>query len=160
MYNVDKEEGQAMKIYKVTNNINGMIYIGKTKRDIAKRWKQHCIDAKKPLMRFKLQEAILEYGADNFTIECIDEAQTDQEACEKEIFWIEHYQCIFPKGYNVSKGGNNGGNYVRIKNETTGEVFESITEAARKYNKAIQAINQALDKPHRTSAGCKWVTLK
>lgn len=149
-----------VKIYKITNSVNGMIYIGKTKRDISIRWKQHCNDAKNPLKRFRIHDDILKYGADNFKCEIIDEAQTDEEACEKEVFWINHYHCRFPEGYNVSKGGKNGGNLVKIKNETTGEVFDSMSEAARKYNRNIQAIHQALDKPHRTCAGCKWTTIK
>jgi len=149
-----------MKIYKIINNVNGMIYIGKTKRDLLVRWKQHCRDSKNPHKRFRLQEDILKYGPENFTIECIEEVQTEQEACEKEIYWIGKYDCRYPNGYNVSKGGMNGGSYVRIKNETTGEVFESISEAARRYNRKVGAIQMALDKPHRTSAGCKWVTIK
>lgn len=151
---------QIVKIYKVTNSVNKMIYIGKTKRDVLVRWKQHCQDAKTPWKRSRLHEDIIKHGADNFTLEIIDEAQTDEEACEKEIFWINYYHCIFPEGYNVSKGGKNGGNYVKIKNDTTGEVFESISEATRKYNKNIQAIRQALDKPNRSCAGCKWSTIK
>jgi len=151
-------KGEKMIIYKVTNNVNGTIYIGKTKNTIEQRWKQHC--SKSNLKKHRFYEAIQEFGKENFSIEIIDKATTDEEACEKEIYWISRYDCRYPNGYNVSKGGMNGGSYVRIKNETTGEVFESISEAARKYNRHIQAINQALDKPHRTSAGCKWVTIK
>ena len=33
-------------IYKVTNQINGKLYIGETIQTISKRWNRHCYDAK------------------------------------------------------------------------------------------------------------------
>jgi group I intron endonuclease len=149
-----------MIIYKVTNNVNGMIYIGKTKRPLITRWKQHCSDAKKPMKRFRLHEDIINFGKDNFTIEKIDEATTDEEACEKEKYWIKQYKCIYPNGYNVSRGGKDGGHLKKVMNVTTGEVFETMTDAVKKYNRQIRALEQALDKPHRTCAGCHWVTIE
>lgn len=145
-----------MIIYKITNNINNKVYIGKTKNTLEKRWKQHCSKARRNRSNAEFQKAILEFGPESFRIEQIDVASTDEEACLKEIHWIEHFDCIYPKGYNVSKGGTNGGNYTRIKNVTTGEEFDSMLEASKKYNRHIQAIHQALDKPNRTCAGCKW----
>ena len=34
-------------IYKITNQINGKIYIGKTLKTISSRWKEHCREAKR-----------------------------------------------------------------------------------------------------------------
>lgn len=147
------------KIYKITNSINGKVYIGKTIRGIKRRWKEHCYAAKGQLMHYKLHDAILKYGPDKFTIECIDEAKTDEEACEKEIYWIKQYNSLWPAGYNGSKGGKNSGHMVCVKNATTGEVFESITEAAKVYERTDQAIRQALDKPNKTCAGHHWITI-
>lgn len=154
------EIGKKMIVYKITNNTNGKIYIGKTKRTLKLRWQQHCYDAKKPLRCYRLHEDISKFGSDNFTIEQIDEALTDEDANEKEMYWIKFYDCRFPNGYNVSKGGNNGGSEKRVMNTTTGEMFYTMSEAAKKYNRRIQAIRQALDKPHRTCAGCHWVSIQ
>jgi group I intron endonuclease len=148
-----------MNIYKITNEVTGMVYIGKTKHPIEHRWKQHCYDAKSTLQRFRLQEDILKYGKESFRIEKIDEANTDEEACEKEIYWIDFYKSRYPNGYNVSKGGKNGGHMRKVKNVETGEVFETMSDAVKKYNRRIRAIEQALDKPHRTCAGFHWVTI-
>lgn len=38
-------------------------------------------------------------------------------------------------------------------------VFDSLTDAAKYYGRAIRAIEQALDKPHLTSAGQHWQTV-
>jgi predicted GIY-YIG superfamily endonuclease len=32
-------------IYKITNQINGKIYIGQTISTLSKRWREHCFDA-------------------------------------------------------------------------------------------------------------------
>ena len=34
-------------IYKITNQINGKVYIGKTLSSIEERWKEHCKDYKR-----------------------------------------------------------------------------------------------------------------
>lgn len=61
------------EIYKVTNNISGKIYIGKTKRKTRDRWLEHVRDAKNyPLKNIPLHKAIIKYGADNFPIRKID----------------------------------------------------------------------------------------
>ena len=148
-----------MIIYKITNKGNGKVYIGKTKKTPEARWKQHYRDAENPLKRFRLHEDILKYGKDCFDIEIVDEAATDEEACEKEIRWIEKCSCIFPNGYNVSKGGRNGGNTKKVMNVTTGEVFDSISDAAKKYNKCNRSIAQVLNKPQWKCAGCHWITI-
>lgn len=51
-------------IYKITNNINGKIYIGKTEFSVEKRFKEHCQDSKKErcekrLVKFLLLKHIL-----------------------------------------------------------------------------------------------------
>jgi group I intron endonuclease len=56
-------------IYKITNNINGKMYIGKTK-NIEKRLKQHINSSKRK--KTKLYCAINKYGFNNFTIDIID----------------------------------------------------------------------------------------
>lgn len=151
--------GKKMIIYKITNKTNGKVYIGKTKRTLEKRWKQHCNNANVPFKRFKLHEDILKYGSDVFIVEQIDEAFTVEDANNKEVYWIGYYNSRFPNGYNVSKGGNNGGNERKVMNTTTGETFDTITEAAKVYNRKNEAIRQVLDKPHRTCANCHWISL-
>ncbi len=97
-----------MIIYKVTNIINGKIYIGQTKQSLIRRWHSHC---GKHSHCSILHNAIKKYGAENFTVEQIDVACSKEELDKKEIRWIAFYDCIAPKGYNISSGGNGNRGY-------------------------------------------------
>lgn len=91
-----------MIVYKITNNVNGKIYIGQTTRSLENRWRQH---RHHPGCRI-LHKAIKKYGAENFTVEQIDAAANIDELNQKEKLWIQHYDCIAPNGYNLKSGGN------------------------------------------------------
>lgn len=92
-------------IYKITNNLNGKIYIGKTSYTIEKRWKEHCQDSKKlSLQNRPLYRAMAKYGIENFSIEEIEQISAEQEE-ERERYWIEYYHS-FKEGYNATIGGD------------------------------------------------------
>lgn len=148
-----------MKIYKITNKINGKMYVGQTKKSLEARWKQHQKDSNSHFFCYKFQKAIREFGAENFTVEQIDCAANKEEANAKEVFWINFYNAV-EEGYNTSPGGKSGGNYKKVMNVETGQVFDSQKEAAKHYGVNCEAIRQAIDKPHRKSAGHHWITLK
>lgn len=100
-------------IYKVTNNINGKVYIGKTKQDVKKRFLQHKNEAKneaKNLIKNKpFHKALQQYGYKNFEFNIIEEIPDDFLE-EREIYWIKYYNSyIYSKnsnGYNATRGGN------------------------------------------------------
>ena len=61
-------------IYKITNQINGKLYIGKTNRTIQERFKEHCRDyLKRGNEKRPLYSAMKKYGIRNFSIESIEE---------------------------------------------------------------------------------------
>lgn len=92
-------------IYKITNLINGKIYIGKTLLTVEKRWKEHCEDYKKQRNEKRpLYSAMNKYGIENFKVEQIEEC-SDKIINEREVYWIEHYQS-FKHGYNATIGGD------------------------------------------------------
>lgn len=90
-------------IYKIVNDINDKVYVGKTDFVIEKRFKEHCHDAfrdrneKRPLYA-----AMRKYGVEHFRIELIEE--TDNPI-EREIYWIGFYDG-YTRGYNATKGGD------------------------------------------------------
>ena len=85
-------------IYKVTNKINGKVYIGQSV-DIGRRWHQH-MTAEDDIYFHK---AIQKYGVENFEWEVIEQCKK-KDLDEREIYWIEYYDS-FNNGYNCTKGG-------------------------------------------------------
>ena len=84
-------------IYKITNLINNKIYIGLTTRTVEMRWKEHIRGTQ------YIDNAIKEFGKDNFTIETIEECE-DDIADDREIYWIQYYDS-YHNGYNYTLGG-------------------------------------------------------
>ena len=93
-------------IYKITNSVNGKIYIGKTSSSIEERWKEHKRDSIKDSEKHRpLYRAMNKYGIENFSVEELEKCDTDKIACEREVYWIEYYGS-FKNGYNATKGGD------------------------------------------------------
>lgn len=92
-------------IYKVTNNINGKIYIGQTRRTIEQRWKQHLYNSFHDVTTDKslFHRAIKKYGADAFTIEQVEECD-NEELNTRETYWINYFNTRYD-GYNLTFGG-------------------------------------------------------
>lgn len=92
-------------IYKLTNKINGKIYVGKTMLTPEERFLQHCRDARKRKCEKRpLYLAMNKYGTENFELTIIEEC-SDNIVNEREVYWIEKYQS-FKNGYNATKGGD------------------------------------------------------
>ena len=97
-------------IYKITNKVNGKIYIGQTMRTISVRWSEHVRDSGvnpnvKPCCNYVsiLHKAIAKYGVDCFTVEEVEQCDNDQ-LNRRERYWIEYYQSN-KSGYNIYLGG-------------------------------------------------------
>lgn len=95
-----------MYIYKVTNKINGMVYIGQTNRSIWKRWEEHCKPALKT--RSYLSAAIQKYGKDNFSVEILNDAWSQIQLNKLEKHYIQLHGAMSPNGYNLRGGGAGG----------------------------------------------------
>lgn len=101
------------KIYKIVNDINNKVYIGKTEYTIEKRFNEHCRDAyKREEEKRPLYNAMRKYGINHFQISEIEECDSDQ-AAEREKYWIEFYGS-YHNGYNATLGGD-GKSYVDAK---------------------------------------------
>lgn len=90
-------------IYKITNDINDKIYIGKTQNSIEHRFQEHCRDAFKDSEKTRpLYAAMRKYGTEHFHIELVEETNNPNE---REVYWIEHFGS-FKYGYNATIGGD------------------------------------------------------
>lgn len=99
-------------IYKITNIIDGKIYVGKTKKTIDIRYKSHLKTAQqyKEIQKTSSQiyNAINKYGVENFTIEQLEECPYEILS-EREKFWINKLDARNPDtGYNICSGGEGG----------------------------------------------------
>lgn len=73
------------KVYRMIESVEGKIYIGKTKRPLQERMKNH---------RYSQQYAdrhFSDVGWNNVTVEIIDTANSDEELCKKEQIKITEY---------------------------------------------------------------------
>ena len=99
-------------IYKITNTVNGKIYVGKTKTTIEARFKSHKKTALKILNDGKksipLYNAMNLYGIDNFIVTQLEQCAYDVLS-DRERYWIETLNARNPSvGYNICKGGEGG----------------------------------------------------
>lgn len=85
-------------IYKIQNKIDGKIYIGRTKRGLKRRLKEHI--NKRSSCRY-LKNAINKYGFDSFDFDIIGCANNEDDLCKLEKEFILQYKCISPNGYNL-----------------------------------------------------------
>jgi group I intron endonuclease len=95
-----------MVIYKITNLVNGKIYIGQTiQKNPKMRWYAHLNYAKKG-KKSHLYDSMRKYGFEKFSWEIIDTAQSLDELNKLEEKWLDHYR-LLGKVYNNREAGNN-----------------------------------------------------
>lgn len=133
-------------LYKITNNLNGKIYIGQTIVTISRRWNQHKTNANKENPDMAISRAIKKYGYENFTIEelLVSECHTLDELKESlnelEIMFIDYFNSLVDKnGYNIDKGGSSASinmQVVKVFNMDgiLLEVCDCAMDVSRKYN--------------------------
>ena len=92
------------KIYKYTNLINGMVYIGQTKQTLEQRDYKHITQLNDNTY---FHRAIKKYGRNNFLLELIEDNIPFNELNEKEKYYINYFESFYTtgKGYNLTQGG-------------------------------------------------------
>ena len=118
---------------------NGKCYIGQTKQKVNNRW-QNGNGYKNCTLFYR---AIQKYGWENIKHEIIeDNIETQEEADEKEIYYIKKFNSLKPNGYNLLKGGKTGsGDYLII--DRTGET--NIANNGMKMTIIAYRTNQDID---------------
>ena len=90
-------------LYIIRNTVNDKVYIGKTYKNIDKRFAQHKNDMNK-FASYKFYKAMKKHGVDKFYIEFIGKFE-EGILEEKEIEYIARYDS-FHNGYNSTLGGD------------------------------------------------------
>ena len=140
----------TFSVYKITNKINGKVYIGFTSYSIEKRFREHINKSKYESNVIRpLYVAMRKYGVEQFFIDLIETVEARQEACRREKFWIKHYNSYGEGGYNATKGGDDGSSkskcVFKISTEDFSilEKYESTHEAGKSINKPNAKISKA-----------------
>jgi group I intron endonuclease len=138
-------------IYKITNKINGKIYIGKTLNNIESRFKEHVKDSKKESEQNRpLYRAFNKYGIENFDISLLEETSNPNERekfyIQKLLTYVGFENC---NGYNATLGGD-GTSYAFSTAEEIATLVElynqkiSTTEIAAKLNRDAFTVQSKL----------------
>ena len=96
------------EVYLITNNVNGKRYVGITCRGYKERYKEHLSQALgTDLDTRSVHYGIKKYGAENFSLICLEKGIPDELAEERERYYIELYHTYyeFGIGYNLTLGG-------------------------------------------------------
>lgn len=129
-------------IYKITNTLNGKIYIGQTIQNIKERFYQHCaLKCSKDVLKMAIHKAILKYGKQNFSIEVIEEVESEN-LNEREIYWIKYFNS-YKNGYNKTLGGQGG-------NKPFKDINEEVVIQYYKEGKSLRTIGKLLDVDKQT----------
>lgn len=132
-------------IYKISNDINDKLYIGKTAFSIEKRFKEHCADAfRQRCEKRPLYAAINKYGPEHFQISLIEECG-DGVAEEREKYWIKFYD-TYKNGYNATLGGDGKFLYDHKKIAKRLKEHSCAKDIAREFNCCIDLVSDIAKK--------------
>jgi group I intron endonuclease len=133
-------------IYKIVNTDNDKVYIGQTRRDLDTRWNAHKHAIKSGRGCPLLARAFNSHGAEKFSMEMVEECE-DNKLCEREVFYIQHFNSLAPHGYNADAGGKTGGTFKGHKHsqETIDRWRETVKEKyqSEEYRKMRSEIAKA-----------------
>jgi group I intron endonuclease len=96
---------RIFRLYRVTNLVNGKIYLGMTSRSVKFRWSQHVQSSLKLKKRSAIAAAISAYGPQSFSVDLVCEVCGFESAANEERSLIKQYNCMAPLGYNLTTGG-------------------------------------------------------
>lgn len=131
------------KIYKITNKLNGLFYVGRTKQDFDRYWGSGKL----------IKQSVAKNGKKSFLKEILQECETLQESKDLEREWIKRLQANVPGiGYNLSEGGEDGEWWELYQDKEARSQRSSVQNKeswARDYDKRKLAIQEALNDPDR-----------
>lgn len=144
-------------VYKITNRINGKIYIGVSKEP-ERRWGEHCYKTERSVSL--INQAIKKYGKENFSFEIIEWTES---WADKEIYYISFYKSKTPNGYNIHDGGGEPPHYcgeensfAKINSETARRIQEQLANWSILLKDIVKTNNVSRDIVRHINDGTAW----
>ena len=139
-------------IYLILNKLDGKTYVGKHKL-YDKKWNEDNYMGS----GIKLKPAQEKYGIENFEKFLITWTYSEEDAIEKEKFWIAEYRSRGKAEYNIADGGD-GGNIAPWTEERKKKISESKKElfSSEKGNEVKKKISNSKKEFFDSDAGQIW----
>src|SRR5690242_573961 len=106
-----------MFVYLITNCVNGKRYVGKTKRSLAQRMKDHAYNAFVRNSSQHICRALRKYGIENFNMTLLQTCESFEEMRDAEVRWVAELKTFGNDGYNETRGGD--GSFGFVNSEAT-----------------------------------------
>lgn len=134
-------------VYRHTNVLTGMSYIGFTQNSLLQRWQGH-LKAARNSSRAYFHNAIMHYGTHSWRHDVlVDMLETQAEAAAAEVWWIAKLRTFGAMGYNMTHGGE-GANGLRHPHT------EAAKEKIRVALRGRPVSQETREKIRRKVAGC------
>lgn len=142
-------------VYKITNKINGKIYIGQT-NNLKRRIQEHKHDKRRDKYLYR---AIKKYGWDSFTVDILYYGENYNEEEKK---WIEFYDSRNrEKGYNITEGGQDSSGESNPASILTQNIVDEVIELLQNTDKTCEQIshvtNVSLKNIYNINSGVVWM---
>ena len=123
-------------IYKITNNLNGYIYIGKHQTE-------HKDDLYMGSGKY-LWRAYKKYGMENFTKTILEECSSEKEMNQREREIVNEEFCARRDTYNINLGGDGGFNFKNLPDEEKEKIRKGVSDRTKKWWKKLKEENYDL----------------
>jgi len=125
-------------IYKITNLVNGKIYIGRTETSINRRMICHKFESNHFRSFMAIHKAMRKYGIQNFSTEILE---SSNNCSEREKFYIQQYNSMDKKiGYNQTPGGE--GNQIFGEKNPNSKLTWDLVNEIREFYKNTESFKQ------------------
>lgn len=155
---IDEPTQRYCEIYKITNISSGKIYVGQAVSHILnhKRYRPYGFEGRfrchiseafstKKNQSHYLNNSIRKNGVNDFEVELLEYCEI-KKADEREIYYIQFLNTLYPNGYNLKNGGNIFTHSDESKKRVSNGVISYFKEKKEERFKDIKKIDDDIEK--------------